>query len=308
MQIADIEKYFQDFSITTGVVRYNDLCYLLSTKDEYAKDKIPHTRIYEFDRGKLGAVDLPWMACSATVCNQPEERFIAIGEVGFVQVMGGGQIQEETPIQDGDYSPDSRGPLREVRGIAKGHAYAVGTARQVYKRLNPNHWIRFDQSIQSRNLSVIDASLESIDGFSEDDIYAVGWDGEIWHFNGTMWFPVESPTNLALYKVRCAPDGLVYACGQSGTLLRGRSNSWKSVQHDSTLEDLWGLEWFNDRLYIASLGQIYELSGDTLQTIDFGDEPPPASCYHLSAADGIMWSVGAKNVVQFDGNLWTTVL
>jgi hypothetical protein len=301
------KQYFQGFSITTGVVSYRDLGWLLATKDDLVADDIPHTRIYQLDRGSWGGWDLNWTAGSATICHLPERRFLALGDIGVVKVIGGGRETEEE-IGSGDSSPRTRGPLREVRSIAAGKAYAVGTCRQAYRRDAPGVWTCIDQTAQAPVEDITDTSFESIDGFSETDIYTVGWEGEIWHYNGQQWNEIESPTNLSLYKVLCAGDGYVYACGQVGTLMQGRGPEWKIIAQDNTHEDLWGLEWFNNRLYLSSTHLLYELDGDELQLVDFGSEPPPATCYHLSAADGIMWSIGAKDVMEFDGQVWSTVL
>ena len=141
-----MNKYFKGFSIFTGVVRYNDLSYLLATMDALVKQEIPHTRIYTLDSGSWGGEDLDWTAISASVCYIPEERFIAISPLGRVQVIGGGQIIEEQPIGDGEDSPKTRGPLREIRGVAKGRAYAVGTCRQAYRRDSIGKWICIDRS------------------------------------------------------------------------------------------------------------------------------------------------------------------
>ena len=53
--------------------------------------------------------------------------------------------------------------------------------------------------------------------------------------------------------------------------------------------------------------KVYMLRDDMLQRLDF-DQNFIATCYHLSAADGILWSVGQMDVAEFDGNAWTRVL
>ncbi|WP_198676714.1 hypothetical protein [Streptomyces atratus] len=294
---------FSGLSIGTGVVRYSDLSYLITTNDAAVSEGYTDSLLFSLDRGNWGAGTVEWLACSGTVCHVPNERYLVLGTDGSVRASGGGAVKEEAPIASCGVDPRKRGPLREVRGIAKGRAYAVGTCRQAYVRDGEDQWKCIDQSAQVDDTPITDTSFESIDGFSEQEIYTVGWKGEIWKYDGSFFTQQHSPTNLALYKVRCASDGFAYACGQLGTLLRGRDDQWEVIEHESTKEDLWGMEVFDGQLYVSSTHFVYRLEDGKLKPVDFGDDVPQ-TCYHLSAADGIMWSIGPKDVMEFDGSNW----
>ena len=294
-------------SITTGTVRYSDLSYLITTNDISISEGYTGSILYELDRGTLYAGTVPWLGCSGTVCHVPAERYLVLGTDGSIEASGGGAVKEEGPIAGCGVDPRRRGPLREIRGIANGRAYAVGTCRQAYVRDGEDQWRCIDESAQVGDTPITDTSFESVDGFSEQEIYMVGWEGEIWKYDGSVFTQQNSPTELALYKVRCAPDGFAYACGQLGTLLRGRNDQWEAIEHDSTEEDLWGMEIFDGQLYVSSTSFVYRLEEGKLLPVDFGDEAV-RTCYHLSAADGIMWSIGAKDVMEFDGSNWKPVV
>ncbi|WP_232916670.1 MULTISPECIES: hypothetical protein [Pseudomonas] len=298
---------FSGLSLTTGVVRHSDLGYLIATHDAATSEGYVDSILYTFYQGVWYAGTVPWLACSGTVCHVPAERSLTLGADGSVEASGGGVVKEEASIASCGVDPTRRGPLREIRGIAKGRAYAVGTCRQAYVRDGEDQWRCIDQSAQVGDIPITDTSFESIDGFTEQEIYTVGWEGEIWKYDGAVFTQQNSPTNLALYKVRCAEDGYAYACGQLGTLLRGRDDQWEVIEHDSTREDLWGMEHFAGQLYVSSTHFVYRLEGDTLKPVDFGDDAP-RTCYHLSAADGIMWSIGPKDVMEFDGSSWKRCL
>lgn len=297
---------FSGLSITTGVVRRSDLCYFIATHDAAISEGYADSILFTLYLGTVYAGTVPWLACSGSVCQVPAERFLMLGTDGSVEASGGGTKNEESIATCG-VDPKKRGPLREIRGIAKGRAYAVGTCRQAYLREGEDQWRCIDQSAQVGDTPITDTSFESIDGFSEQEIYTVGWEGEIWQYDGALFTQRNSPTNLALYKVRCAPDGFVYACGQLGTLLRGRDDQWEIIEHESTREDLWGMEVFDGQVYVSSTHFVYRLGDGKLTPVDFGDDVPQ-TCYHLSAADGIMWSIGPKDVMQFDGSSWTRCL
>ncbi|KHK66363.1 hypothetical protein [Pseudomonas frederiksbergensis] len=298
---------FSGLSLTTGVVRHSDLGYLIATHDAATSEGYVDSILYTFYQGVWYAGTVPWLACSGTVCHVPAERSLTLGADGSVEASGGGVVKEEASIASCGVDPTRRGPLREIRGIAKGRAYAVGTCRQAYVRDGEDQWRCIDQSAQVGDIPITDTSFESIDGFTEQEIYTVGWEGEIWKYDGAVFTQQNSPTNLALYKVRCAEDGYAYACGQLGTLLRGRDDQWEVIEHDSTREDLWGMEHFAGQLYVSSTHFVYRLEDDTLKPVDFGDDAP-RTCYHLSAADGIMWSIGPKDVMEFDGSSWKRCL
>ncbi|KFE96920.1 beta propeller repeat protein [Chryseobacterium luteum] len=302
------DQRFSGLSISTGVVRYSDLSYLITTNDISISEGYTGSILFCLDQGTWYADTVPWLACSGTVCHVPVERYVMLGIDGSVEASGGGTVKNED-IANCGVDPRKRGPLREVRGIAKdkGRAYAVGTCRQAYVRDDEDQWICIDESAQVGDTPITDTSFESVDGFSEQEIYTVGWEGEIWKYDGSVFSQQNSPTDLALYKVRCAPDGFVYACGQLGTLLRGRNDQWEAIEHESTTEDLWGMEVFDGQLYVSSTSFVYRLEDGKLLPVDFGDDIP-RTCYHLSAADGIMWSIGAKDVMEFDGSDWKRVL
>jgi len=106
--------------------------------------------------------------------------------------------------------------------------------------------------------------------------------------------------------VYCAPDGNVYACGLGGTLLKGRKGQWTLIAVDAYSIDHWDLEWFGDRLWISSHSGLFTLEGDTLQPVQFDDDAP-STFGHLDARDGILWTVGSDDILQFDGHEWERI-
>ena len=301
-----MDKIFAGYELTTGAVRYRDLAYVLGTETASSDEDFPRSRVFVYDRGQwIPPVDLEWNARSCVVCHDPAERLIAISEHGYVVTLGGGEVVVEQRIAPGDLTP---GPLTEVRCITGGAAYAVGTLRQAYVREQPGRWHRIDQTCRATGPDASLHAFRTIDGFSSSDIYAAGWEGEVWHYDGLTWSNQETPTNLALYRLCCAGDDQVYVVGQCGLILRGRGDRWDVIKHEATEEDIWSCEWFHDRLFVATTHLLYELQGNNLVPVDYGKKPSPRSCYHLSAADGVMWSIGSHDVMQLNKSGWSRIL
>jgi hypothetical protein len=290
-----------EWSFTTGAVRYKDLGYLIATHDKLIK-KGQHSNIIALDRGEWGSETINWGCTSCCIVQKPKEQLIAIGERGEVYVNGSGEIHTEV-IAQGDESPKKRGYMRCIRSI-EGVAYAAGMMRQVYRREKANLWVSIDAGMRAPKGSAV-CGFEAIDGFSRNEIYAAGYKGEIWRYDGKKWAQIDSPTSLILTNLLCAGDGTVYACGQGGLLLQGRRDPWTVVK-TATKQDLWGLAWYRDTLYASSTRQVFTLSKKGLSPVRFGDDIP-RTAYHLSVGDGLLWSIGAKDVLAYDGKKWTRI-
>ena len=194
-----------------------------------------------------------------------------------------------------------RGPLRGVRTIGD-DVYVVGMDRQVYMR-SKGRWLAFDAGLGPTHGRVGVSGFEAIAGFSNADLYAVGWNGEIWHFDGRDWIRADSPSNLILNDVCCAGDGKVYAVGQKGTLVVGRGDKWELVEGLDFDDDLWSVGWHQGVLYLCSTRELLTFNGKTLDAVDF-DADEPATFYKLATGDGVLCSVGAKDVMLHDGQRW----
>lgn len=286
----------------SGCVRYHDLGYVASQDDAVPGD-VEHSHLHEIDRGKLGFIGaVTWATASMAVSRHPHEQMIAISAHGEVKLFGSGKQSEEL-VSTPHGTPETRGLLRKVRTIGS-KTFVVGMGRQAYRRDGENQWTCLDQAIRPGIGEV--KGFESVDGYSETDIYAVGWDGEIWHFDGQHWQQKSSPTSNVLTNVLCAGDGFVYASGRQGLLLRGRGDVWAGIGHEGIGEDIRDLAWFDQRLYLVTCAGLYTLTDGKPAPVDFGEDSP-ASFHRLGTADGVLWSFGKKDVMAFDGQAWTRI-
>lgn len=297
---------FSQYSFLDGSVVNTELIYLLGVEDAKAEQGIDHAIIFQRYQGAWHKLEINEKLISCTAWTLSDKKFLAVAENGMVTVLEGGMVISEC-IALGEHSPSANGPLIEVRAVANGHAYAVGTARQAYRKEGEDNWVRLDQTCKpSSGEKRAEVCFHSIDGFAKNDIYAVGWNGEIWHYDGQSWEQKTSPTNLSLFKVRCCGDGYVYACGQLGTIIKGRDDTWEVLEQEETEESLRGLAYFKGEVYISSVHFVYKISEKGLKQIDIYHNP--ISCLELDAIDDLMISVGAKDVFLFDGITWTKLI
>jgi hypothetical protein len=256
---------------------------------------IAHTSLIAIDQGHWAdAVNTEWDSTAIAVARLPTENAVIVGEDGDVVVyLGGGKSTSEK------ISPDPV-VIRRACNIG-GYVFVCGMKRQVYKRVDEGKWVDVSAPFPDASEKV---GFEAIDGFSDKEIYAVGWKGEIWEYDGSKWTDRYSPTNVILSAVCCGPDNMVYACGQQGVMIRGRNSSWEIIEWDNEVSvDLWDLCWFQDKLYVATITNLYTLDENQLVQVDFGEMETP-SCYNLTTSDGVLWSIGKDDVVSFDGKTW----
>ncbi|NVN91648.1 MAG: hypothetical protein HXX11_13735 [Desulfuromonadales bacterium] len=270
---------------------------------EEEKRASPHTKFLQCKDGKWIYRTMPWGTAGLCGVTVPDIEFFAVGVDGEV-LRGTRTGFNDEKVDDSGNGPQKRGFLRDVRMIG-GSVYVVGMGRQAYRRGKTGTWSRFDAGILSDTKELV--GLNSVDGVNEKNIYAVGLSGEIWFYNGLKWVRVDSPTNLALHRVLCIAPDKVYACGAGGILLSGSEGKFEVIEPDTTDDNFYDMGWFQNKLYVAGLKNLYVMADDKLKVVDFklGDG---FTTGHLHSKENMMWTVGSRHLAYtLDGNKWIQV-
>lgn len=195
---------------------------------------------------------------------------------------------------------DRRGELLCIREIAN-ELYICGQSSQVYRHSN-GAWT----DISPAGAQVGSPTLESLDGLSHDNIYAVGEKGHILHYDGSRWSTLDSPTNRPLSRVLCTREDEVYACGNDGLLLVGNRHGWQVIDTQRTL-NFWDMALYNGHLYLAHVHGLVRYDGQDFVDVDTGIDPPPGA-HKLDAGDGLLYSFGVDDLLKFDGKQWERLI
>jgi photosystem II stability/assembly factor-like uncharacterized protein len=175
-----------------GVSSRPDRVFIISKGKALMKDDVAHTSVVAFEQGKWAdCVNTDWDSTAIAVARLPAPQLVTVGENGAVVLyLGGGKVAKEK------ITPEPVA-IRNARGIA-GYVFACGMKRQVYKRVDKRKW----QDISAPGAEVEEpVGFEAIDGYSDKEVYAVGWSGEIFQYDGAKWAKRESPTSLILSSV-----------------------------------------------------------------------------------------------------------
>jgi hypothetical protein len=292
--------------LQTGAVAPDGAVMVVALETAKQEARIRHAHLLLARNGDwLRVVSVDFMCVRVTWCDYPTPYWVVLGEQGSVVTVtyeGNSSVARIFP----DGPQGTHGLMRSVRQIGR-KVVAVGMRHQVYMRpIEKGSWtdVRGEMSKWPK-LGPI-AGFESVDGFVESEIYAVGWEGEIALLENHTWSEVSAPTNLILTAIKCAPDESAYACGQRGLIVRGRGHTWSAIHHSENPEDYWDLAWYGGKLYVSSLSSVYTLENDELQRVDMGDAVTE-SCYHLSTAGAYLCSVGANAIGIFNGQTWQPV-
>lgn len=292
----------------TGVfVRARDHIIVPAVVDTYAEERRDHALVQHWRRDDWVQQLIDESLCGVCAAGTNPVEIFNVGVGGHVVLfrLPGGVAEEDV-----DLSP--RGPnysetLRCARLVA-GVLHVAGTARQVYRRNPDGAWTAIDAGVyQPRGSRGRSTGFLDIDGFGPSELYAAGYKGELWSFDGGTWVQLDSPTKATLTKVHASSASEVYVAGLAGTLICGRGDRWTLLAEGQVSDDLWGLAEFNGSIYVASNRAVYRVENRTLVEVDFGQDHPVTTAY-LHAADGILVSVGPKDILRTeDGVHWSAM-
>ena len=249
--------------------------------------------------------DAKSVVVSVAVVPKPKRTYFALGRDGKIYgLVAGGDFFNEA-IPDAGTGKGKLGYLSQVREI-DGQVYACGDQGQVYRR-TPKGWVHVDDGLMHPERRKQGNSLNGIDGTSEDDLYAVGDYGRIFHYDGKKWTQVGYQTSAILERVRCVGKDEVYVCGDGGLLLKGSRKGWKSIGDPGIKGNIWDLEMYKGKLYLAVEDELMVHDGKSIDKVDPKLEVT-IDAHRLSSRNGFLWSFGEKEMAYFDGKKWTRVV
>ena len=285
--------------LTLAAARFNDLVYLCVRNKALDSDDIAHSLYDAYDQDEMVYVGkVEWDTVAMAVARKPEEIMLAVSSEGNVYSYVGGRENLEK-------IPTVRGDIRNLMCV-DGVVYACGVRRQVFRRDSAINWIDISAPEPSQNEKRM-VGFEAINGFSNTELYAVGWSGDIFRYDGLKWNDIVSPTNNVLTSVACGDNGFAYIVGRNSTFIKGRNDSWEIIDTEGIIDDFWDVHWFNDKVYISSMSRLYEFDGNIFRPVDVGVDRP-STCHKLTSSEGIMWSVGTKDFIKFDGLKWERIV
>ena len=153
--------------------------------------------------------------------------------------------------------------------------------------------------------------FEDLDAFSDQDMYAAGGHGDVWHFDDSRWSQVNFPSKLQLATVTCAGDGYVYISGEGGSLWRGRESNWElNYQGGSSI--LWNdVLWHEDKLWLASDYQFRIWNGAEMlrPTYDGSETGEQVPIYgHMDCYGGLLVVASPDVVMAYENKVWRTLI
>jgi len=255
--------------------------------------------LYFRSAGSWTYMPAPGVGCNLAYDRTRRELLVVTGD-GLVQIVGAQGTHSELI----DRSAEGPSNLQWILGVTQiGNAmYAYGMSRQVYRRLAGSGWERVDAGIRSNDV----AGIKSMCGLDENEIYAVGFKGEIWTRHAGRWSPIDSPTNVKLEQVCATSSGNFIACGGAGTVLQGRGTRWAPVPQTKVTDTIWSVAEFKGTTYMSTTTRLLRLQGDELE--DVAGLPSDANTFSfLAASPNALWSIGHSDLLEFDGTRWSRI-
>jgi hypothetical protein len=205
---------------------------------------------------------------------------------------------------------------------AAGQVYVLGIFRKIYRRVGIDQWVDFSsegmgiplpKDAATKSDYFLRLGFRDLSAFNANDMYAVGGDGDVWHFNGKRWTQIQLPTNKDLWTVCCAGDGNVYITEFSGTVWMGRDKRWVKLAEASIAPGYQPVDsvWFNDRLYLGGQEGLWTLDAKRKNLVPLDEvetkAPNPTNSGRLDLSpDGkYLLTAGPHGACINDGTGWT---
>ncbi|ECG5958398.1 hypothetical protein QEA29_004516 [Salmonella enterica] len=257
-----------------------------------------------------------WGRIYCATSTLPSGLFIYVSAEGLVYAVGA-NIKKDENISNSWINkqalPDYQGGGPGYFGVCRakmlfGYAWVCGPRGNVARRVGEDKWeYRGNPFPDTMDVYELDNQIfMDIDGFSENDMYAVGGQGRVWHYDGQSWSQVAFPTNMHLYTICCGGDGEVYIGAQSGAVFKGRGDRWQQIISGGMAKPFNDMVWFQGKVWATSDYGIWAIEGDIIGSPLIPDEV--AACAgSMSVGDGVLLVAGEGGAAFHNGDFWQSL-
>jgi len=143
--------------------------------------------------------------------------------------------------------------------------------------------------------------------FSEQDIYVVGYQGVIIHFDGISWKKMDTPNRMPLWGIWGTDTNNIFAVGGNGVILYYDGNSWSTMNSGTRqwLYDIWGTNL--NTIYAVGTGVILKYDGSNWTHMMMGDEYKTFFTIYGNHENDVYAAGDFKRIYHYDGVGWTEV-
>ncbi|RPJ58448.1 MAG: hypothetical protein EHM12_07835 [Dehalococcoidia bacterium] len=151
-------------------------------------------------------------------------------------------------------------------------------------------------------------ALRGIWGSASNDVWAVGGEGTILHYNGSTWASVTSPDSTTLTGVWGSSSTNVFAVGWNGTIIHWDGNTW-STMTSGTSRDLYGV-WGDSANSVFAVGgsqTVLHWNGTTWSSVFTSLEETSFNAVWGTAYNNVYIIGAGGNVYRWNGSTWSAV-
>ena len=160
-----------------------------------------------------------------------------------------------------------------------------------------------------RDFMINKPQIKSIWGSSDKDVWAVGDDGMMLHYDGAIWGRVPVPTGSDLLAVWGASDKDIWAVGDAGVVIHWDGTLWSRVTtpvpDSAALNDIWGTSG-NNIWAVGDRGALIQFNGSAWGAHHLPIINNLLTVWTPSTTDG--WIGGDVGLLlRWNGTTWTGV-
>lgn len=261
------------------------------------------------DRCGVTAFD-QWGTLKLGAMTSPKSQFILYEQhAQRVYVIGSGSDSFELPLDRKHPTLNDFNIVSRIKTF-NGHAFLSGGVRSFAKRIGPDTYEshrHLISGIPHGHPDFLRDGFDDFDMFAEDDIYAAGGKGDVWHFNGKTWRQIPLPTNAWLQTVCCGGDGNVYISGYEGLTFMGRGDSWKQIHSGGVYLGWRDMVWFEDRAWATSENGLWTIQDGRVEYVADLPSEVRVCAGNLYVADGVMLLAGMGGACFRENGQWHSI-